>query len=150
MATKKACVIFTAAKQAEAQATSAKLQDSDYEVCLTQVTAAEASRVQAGNQGTLPKHVQDCLHEAEVCVILVDVDVDFGSVGGLASDGGCRVVTIGGNPGDLPQELDDIIDGHVPSSDAPGVIEIVEGRPERLKPDNTPAADRNEKKVKCQ
>jgi hypothetical protein len=150
MATKKACVIFTAAKQSEADAVSANLQEAGYEVCMAEVAAAEAAAVKAGQQGSLPAKVQGCLDGAEVCVILMDEAADFGGIGGLASDGGCRVITVGGNPEDLPEELDDIIDGHLPSPDSPDLVDVVEGEPERVRPDNEPASPRKPPRVKCQ
>jgi hypothetical protein len=147
---KKACVIHTKGKQAEADATSAKLQDVGYEVCMAEVTAGEAAAVKAGEHGSLPARVQDCLSGAELCLILVDDEVGLGIVAGLASDGGCRVVTVGGSPEDLPEELDDIIDGHLPSPDAPDFVDVIEGEPERVGPDNEPAPPRKPPRVKCQ
>ena len=147
---KKACIIFGSGKQAEADKAAAQLQEAGYDVCLAKVTGEEATAVKAGDHDSLPEPVQDCLSGAEVCIILVDDDVDFGGIGGLASDDGCRVVTVGGSPDALPEGLDDIIDGHVPSPDAPNLIEIVEGEPERIQPDNSPASPRKPDRVKCQ
>ncbi|MGN6155713.1 MAG: hypothetical protein ACTHN4_08255 [Sphingomicrobium sp.] len=150
MATKKACVIYTPQKKTEAQSTAGRLQDDGFDVCLTEVSAEVANAVQAGNQSSLPTDVKDCLDGAEVCVILVDEAIDLGGIGGIASDVGCRVVTVGGDPDKIPTELDDIIDGHVPSPDDPELIGVVEGQPERIKPDHTSAPPRKPDRVKCQ
>jgi hypothetical protein len=150
MATKKACVIHTASKKPEAEAVAKQLGDEGFQVCLTEVTAEEANSVKSSDTSSVPTAVQACLEGSEVCVILVDEAVDLGGIGGIASDGGCRVVTIGGDPDNLPIDLDDIIDGHVPSPDDPELVDVVEGEPDRIKPDHTPAPPRNPDTVKCQ
>jgi hypothetical protein len=150
MATKKACVVHTASKKMEAEAVAKQLSDEGFQVCVTQVTAEEASAVKSGDSASVPGAVQECLEGAEVCVILIDEAIDLGGIGGIASDGGCRVVTVGGDPDDLASDLDDIIDGHVPSPDDPELVDIAEGEPDRIKPDHTPAPPRNPDTVKCQ
>lgn len=151
MSTKKACVIFTAAKEAEVGQVVQRLSEAGYEVCTTEVEPDIAKAVKAGAVASVPTEVANCLSGAEVCVILLDQELDaFGGLAGVASDGGCRVVTVGGDPEKLPADLDDVIDGHVASSQNPDFVEIVNGRPERIKPDNSPATRRKVNKVKCQ
>ncbi|WP_162888162.1 hypothetical protein [Sphingomonas mesophila] len=147
---KKACIVFTEARAAEAEVVAKRLQENGFDACMAEVSITEAKAVQAGDASTLPDHVKDCLDGAEVCVILVDEEAALGGIGGLASDGGCRVVTVGGDPAILPTDIDDIIDGHVPSPDAPDLIDVVEGEPERIRPDNSPAPPREPDRVKCQ
>lgn len=147
---KKACIVFCQAKASEAEAVAKRLQGDGFETCMAEVTFTDAKAVKAGDTLSLPSAVNECLDGAEVCVILVDEDNAFGGIGGLASDEGCRVVTVGGDPTDLPTDLDDIIDGHVPSPDSPELCDIVEGEPERVQPDNSPAPPRNPDRVKCQ
>jgi len=142
--------LYTPPQQAQAEVTVARLRDEGYEVCAVEVIAEVAKAIKAGESASLPAEVQDCLAGAEVCVILVDETVDFGALGGLASDGGCRVVTVGGSPDALPAALDDIIDGHVPSPDAPELVDVVEGETERVRPDHTAAPPRKPDRVKCQ
>lgn len=153
MAGKKACIIYTAAKEVEADSVVERLKANGYEVWAKKVTAEVAEAAQ-GESSPVPPEVAECLSAAEVCIILVDddpaVSSGMGGIAGLASDGGCRVVTVGGKPDALPVELDDIIDGHVPSADTPDLIKIVDGRPDRISPDNTPVPKRNEDRVKCQ
>lgn len=150
MALKKACIIFTTTKEVEAEATAAQLRDNGYSVCMAEVTAEVGGAVKAGDQASLPAEVADCLQDAEVCIILIDETGDLGAIGGLASDRGCRVVTVGGSPDDLPQELEDIIDGHAPSLDAPELMDVVKGEPERIKSGHEPAPGRKPDRVKCQ
>jgi hypothetical protein len=153
MAEKKACVIYTAAKEAEAMRVAERLKGEGYEVCAEEVTPEFAEAAPDGGS-PIPQELAECLSGAEVCIILVEGDpalsAGMGGIGGAASDGGCRVVTVGGNPEALPTELDDIIDGHVPSADTPELIEIANGRPDRIRPDNSPTPDRDEDRVKCQ
>lgn len=154
MELKRACVIFSAAKRDEADQVVQRLRDEGYEVCATEVVPEVAQAVKANDATSLPPEVASCLDGAEVCVILVEQDAAasscMGGLAGIASDGGCRVVTVGGSPESLPVELDDIIDGHAPSPDAPDLIDIIAGRPDRIKPDNSPAPERDEDRVKCQ
>ena len=154
MATKKACVIFSAAKQAEADQVVQRLKNEGFEVCAQEVAPDVAQAVKCGDTTSVPAQVADCLEGADVCVILVDKDANasaaMGGLAGIASDGGCRVITVGGSPEALPRELDDIIDGHVPSAENPDLIGIVQGRTDRIKPDNKPAEKRDEDRVKCQ
>ena len=150
MATKKACVIHTTSKKAEAEAVAKQLSDKGFQVCVTEVSAEEANAVKSGDSSSMPNAVQECLEGSEVCVVLVDEAVDLGGIGGIASDQGCRVVTVGGDPDNLQTNLDDIIDGHVPSPDDPELVDVVEGEPDRIKPDHTPAPPRKPDTVKCQ
>lgn len=154
MPNKKACVIYSHENQAEASQVAQRLGGEGYEVCATEVTGEEANSIKAGVLDSIPPKVAGCLADAEVCVILVGEDkpaeVGFGGVAAAASDAGCRVVTVGGSPEQLPTELDDVIDGHVPSADSPELPEIISGRPQRIRPDNTPAPERDEDRVKCQ
>ena len=98
MATKKACILHTPQKKAEAEAVSKKLQADGYDVCVTGVSTQTAKSVEAGDKSTLPLTVAECLENASLCVILVDEEGCLGAVGGLASDAGCRVMTVGGSP----------------------------------------------------
>lgn len=150
MATKKACVVHTPAKKTDAEAVRERLSNDGYSVCLTEVSASEANAVEAGDRSSLPVDVRECLEGAEICVILVDDVVGLGAIGGLASDMGCEVMTVGGSPEDLPDSLDDVTDGHVPTPDAPQLEEIVQGKPEMIRPDNTRAKPRDSDRVKCQ
>jgi hypothetical protein len=150
MTTKKACVIHTPPKKSEAEATAARLENDGYSVCITEVTAAVVNVVQAGDKNSLPDEVKECLDGAQVCVVLVDDAIDLGPIAGIASDIGCEIVTVGGSPADLPTSLDDITDGHLPTPEAPQFEEVVEGKPEMIKPDNTPSKDRDADRVKCQ
>jgi hypothetical protein len=150
MATKKACVLHTPEKKAEAEAVSKRLQADGFEVCVTGVSTQTAKSVKAGDTSTLPTTVEACLKDASVCVILVDDEGSLGAVGGLASDAGCRVLTVGGSPDALPNDLDDVADGHVPSPDAPELVDIANGKDERIAPDGTSAPPRKPKRVKCQ
>jgi hypothetical protein len=147
---KKACIVFTEMKAMEAEAVAKRLQGQGFDTCMAQVTIVEAKAVKAGDTSTLPAAVKDCLNGAEVCIILVEENTALGAIGGLASDEGCRVVTVGGDPADLPTEIDDVIDGHVPSPDAPDLMDVVEGEPERIRADNSPAGPREPDRVKCQ
>jgi hypothetical protein len=154
MATKKACVIFSAAKRTEADEVVRKLRDEGFEVCAAEVASDVGRAVKAGDITSVSAEVANCIDGAEVCIILVEEDASasagMGGLAGIASDGGCRVITVGGSPEKLPRELDDIIDGHVPSADTPELIDIVNGRPDRIKPDKKPAPSRDEDRVKCQ
>lgn len=149
----KACVIFSPTKEAEAEQVVVRLRAEGYDVCAITVTPEVAAAAKEGSS-SLPTDIAACIAGAEVCVILVDVDPGassaLGGLGGMASDGGSRVVTVGGDPKALSAELDDIIDGHVPSPETPELIDIVGGRPDRIAADNTPADKRNEDRVKCQ
>jgi hypothetical protein len=150
MATKKACILHTPQKKADAEAVAKRLQAEGYDTCVTGVSSQTAKSVQAGDMSTLPSTVAECLKDASICVILVDEEGCLGAVGGLASDAGCRVVTVGGSPDALPKELDDIADGHVPSPDTPDLIDIANGKDERITPDGSSAPPRKPKRVKCQ
>lgn len=150
MATKKACVVHTPSKKAGAETVVSRLRGEDYEVCVAEVSVEIAKDVKAGEMASLPADVRGCLEGADVCVILIDEEVNLGVIGGLASDGGCRVVTIGGSPDNLPAELDDVVDGHLPAPDSPELVDVVSGVPERVRPDNKPAPPREPDRVKCQ
>ncbi len=150
METKKACILHTPKNKADADVVAQKLGNNGYDTCVTEVTAEEAKSVRTGDASSISSAVKDCLDGAEVCVIILDEAVDFGGIGGIASDGGCSVVTVGGDPDDLPSDLDDVIDGHVPSPDDSELVVIVEGEPNRVKPDHTTAPPRKPDTVKCQ
>lgn len=128
---KKACVIHTASKSGDAEIVAGRLVDDGYVVCTTEVTTEIASSAKAGDTSSLPADAIDCISGAEVCVILVDDTIDLGAIGGLVSDQGCRVVTVGGSPDDLPEQLDDIGDAHVPSPESPELLDEVRGVRER-------------------
>jgi hypothetical protein len=138
------------AKKADADEVAAQLRNDDYEVCVAEVTKDVAQSVKAGDVSSVPKEVAQCLSDADICIILVSDDVDLGAIGGMASDSGCRVVTVGGSPDELPVEFDDIIDGHVPRPDSPQLPDIIEGEPALIRPDGTIAPRRKPKRVKCQ
>src|SRR5690348_11625332 len=108
VATKKACILHTPSKKAEAEEVSKRLEADGYETCVTGVSTQTAKSVQAGDSSTMPCSVVECLKGASLCVILVDEEGCLGAVGGLASDGGCRIVTVGGSPDALPDDLDEI------------------------------------------
>jgi len=150
MATKKACILHTPQKKVDAEAVSKRLRAEGYDVRVTGVSIQTAKSVEAGDRSTLPPTAAECLENATLCVILVDEDGCLGTVGGLASDAGCRVITVGGSPDALPNDLDDIADGHVPSPDAPELVEIAKGKDERIAPDGTRAPPRKPNRVKCQ
>lgn len=154
MTEKKACVIFTASKEAEAKHVVQRLSDSGYEISAIEVTHEIAEAAKAGDQASIPPEIASCLNDAEVCVILFEEETAasgaLGGLAGIASDAGCRVVTIGGDPDELPSDVDAIIDGHVPSSETPDLIDVVNGRPRRIRPDNTQAPGRDPERVKCQ
>jgi len=152
MANKKACVIFTEKKRDEADRLSERLRAEGYNVCATEVSAQDAKALVAKDVSALPSEVTACLADAEVCVLLIDDEAPdmFDGLAGLASDGGCRVVSVGGAPADLSRDLDDLIDGHLPDVDDPTLIDVVNGKPHRIKPDKSPEAERKEPRVKCQ
>lgn len=150
MAADKACVLHIPQKRTEAEEVGARLRANGYEVCITGVSSQTAKAVKAGDASSLPSTVADCLDGAVICVILVDGEGTLGAIGGIASDSGCRVVTVGGPPDGLPQELDDVIDGHVPYADSPELIDIVQGEDARVTPDGKRAPTRKPKRVKCQ
>lgn len=147
---KKACVLHTPFKAAEAVEVGDRLRAGGCEVCITGVSTQTAKAVESGDKSSLSSTVADCLNGAEVCVILIDDEASLGPVGGIASDAGCRVVTVGGSPDDLPSELDDIIGGHVPQPDTPELLDIVGGQDARISPDGAQADRRKSDRVTCQ
>ena len=149
---KKACVLYGATKTAEAEHLKAELEKSDCTVCLTEVTAAVGQNVQQGLMLGLPDEVAACIDGADLCFILLSDEIAevSGSLAGAASDRGCRVVSIGGSPSDLPQALDDIIDAHLPSPGNEHLPAVIGGECIRVGPDKTRAHDRDEDRVKCQ
>jgi hypothetical protein len=150
MATKKACILHTPAKKIEAEAVGDRLRVRGYEVCITGVSTQTANAIKAGDKSSLPSTVAECLQGASVCVILIDDEGSLAAVGGIASDSGCRVVTVGGSPEALPTELDDIVNGHVPTPDTPQLADIVDGEDIRIEPDGTQAPRRKSDRVTCQ
>jgi hypothetical protein len=150
MAAKKACVLHTPEKAADAEIVGQRLRASGYEVCITGVSSETAKTVKAGDKSSLPNAVAACLEGASVCVLLIDNEGTLGALGGIASDSGCRVVTVGGPPDALPTELDDIVNGHVPNPDTPQLVEIVDGEDIRIEPDGSQAPRRKSDRVTCQ
>lgn len=150
MAARKACIVYTEAKSAEADVVADRLKGQGFNPCLAKVTVEDAMAVKAGDASSLPRAVQDCLNGAQVCILLIEDESTLGGIGGLASDAGCRVITVRGDPGDLTQDLDDLIDGHIPSPNSPELIDVVEGAQERVLPDGSSAPPRNPDRVKCQ
>lgn len=151
MAGKLACVVYLSSYQGSVDAVEDHLQALGYEVHTFEVTEERAQAVRAGDSSSLPDELRQCLEKADLCVLLLGEDAErLGAIGGLGSDMGCQVVTVGGDPEKLPSELDDVIDGHVPDTEQPTVDEIFEGTPERIKPDGEPAEVRKAKRVKCQ
>lgn len=152
MAEKIACVIYTKNHEPELADVVKQLENRGFQVECHEVTSDVAAAYSKGDSQSLPDAVRECLERAEVCVLLFDEDFDevFAGIGGLASDCGCRVVSVGGSPEDLPTDLDDIIDGHVPSAQSPDFPEIVDGKPDRVLPDGGSAGPRKPDRVKCQ
>lgn len=153
MAEKKACVLYGSGQENAAEAAAERLRNDGYGVCTVEITAEEAHAVRAGDLTSVPSAAAECIEGSEVCLILIGEGngvADLGPLAGLASDAGARVVTVGGSPEDLPTELDDVIDGHVPSIDSPRFDDVVCGVPERVRPDNTTPTGRKEDRVKCQ
>lgn len=146
-----ACVVYLSSYAGSVDAVEEHLQALGYEVHSFEVTEERARAVRAGALDTLPEELRHCLENAELCVLLLGDDAEaLGAIGGLGSDMGCRVVTVGGDPENLPDELDDVIDGHVPDIEQPPADEVFDGAPERIKPDGSPSEERKPKRVKCQ
>jgi hypothetical protein len=151
MASKLACIVYLSSYQGSVEAVEDHLQGLGYDVHSFEVTKARAEAVRAGDVASLPDELRKCLQDAELCVLLLGDEAEcLGAIGGLGSDLGCRVVTMGGDPESLPAELDDVIDGHLPDVEQPQVDEVFQGTPERIKPDGTASPDRKPKRVKCQ
>jgi hypothetical protein len=150
MAAKKACILHTPQKAAEAEEVGKRLRADGHEVCITGVSSQTAKAVKAGDKSSLPITVAECLNGASVCVLLIDDEKSLGAIGGIASDSGCRVVTVGGSPEALPTELDDIVNGHVPTPDTPELVDIVDGEDIRIEPDGSQAPRRKSDRVTCQ
>lgn len=151
MARKLACVVYLSSYRGSIDAVEERLQALNFEVHTFEVTEERAQAVQAGDLSSLPDELRQCMQTADLCVLLLDERAEgLAAIGGLGSDMGCQVVTIGGDPEVLPAELDDVIDGHVPDIDLPIVDEVIEGEPERIKPDGEPADERKANRVKCQ
>ncbi len=151
MAGKLACVVYLSSYQGSVDAVEDHLQELGYAVVSFEIAKERAEAVRAGDLSSLPDELRECLQKADLCVLLLGDDAEpLGAIGGLGSDMGCQVVTVGGDPENLPSELDDVIDGHVPDTDQPIVDKIFEGTPERIRPDGEPAEARKAKRVKCQ
>jgi len=152
MADRVACVIYTKSRANDLPATEQSLVLQGYRVDAFEITQDLAGDFISGNDASLPSVLRTCLEIAEVCVLLFDencADV-FCGIGGFASDRGCRVITVGGDPDDIPTELDDISDGHVPSPEVDSFPDIIKGDPVRIKPNGEKAPPRNPDRIKCQ
>ena len=151
MANNLACVVYLSSYRGEVAAVEQRLQVLGYEVQSFEVTKERASAVQTGDPSSLPSELRKCLDKADLCVLLIDEDADcLGAVAGFGSDFGCRVVTVGGEPDDVPSDVDDIADGHVPDIERPEADEILCGKPERIQTDGVAAPVRKPARVKCQ
>lgn len=146
----KACILYTPRKRPEAENVAERLKADGYTPCITGVSIQTAKTVEAGDKSSLPSTVTDCLEGASVCVVLIDDEASLGPIGGIASDSGCRVITVGGSPDELPTELDDVVSGHVPAPDTPELVDIVHGEDIRIAPDGTQASRRKSDRVTCQ
>ena len=151
MATKLACVIYLESYTGSVLAIKNKLDEQGYEVHSFELAKNLASDVRMGHWETLPDQIAACLRDADLVVLLIDDDAEtLGPIAGLGSDAGCRVVTVGGNPDNLPESLDDIIDAHLPNLDIPQAGEIIGGVSDRLSDEGRSAAKRKPRRVKCQ
>lgn len=151
MAKDVACIVYLPSNVGSVEEVEQRLASQGYEVRSFEVTKERAAAVKAGQWETLPNELAACLEEAVLVVLLIDEDANLlGPIAGLGSDAGCRVVSIGGSPDDLPVDLDDIIDGHIPSVDAPNADEVIGGKPDRIEPDGESASPRKPVRVKCQ
>lgn len=151
MVKKLACVVYLNSYAGSVAAVEQRLQALGYKVHSFEVTKERADAIVAGDAASLPSELRNCLQECELLVLLLDDDAEcLGSIGGLGSDAGCRVVTVGGDPETVPTELDDITDGHIPNIEHPTADEVLGGSRERIKPDGTVSDERKPKRVKCQ
>jgi hypothetical protein len=151
MSNNEACVLYTSARHADALSLEIRLKALGLDVCLAEIAAEVAQRVKSGDRSSLPAGVAECLEGASLCFVLVDETGDsMGALAGIASDMGCRVISIGGSPEDLPDSLDDIVDAHLPDIGNDRLPDAVSGEAIRVRPDNSLAPARKENRVKCQ
>jgi hypothetical protein len=148
----KACIIYLASLKVEADAVAAKLAVEGYTNCLEEVEAAVADAI-LHDVAAIPRRISDCLKDADCCVLLLgqdETDEAMGAIGGVASDGGCRVVAVSDQVADnIAKSVDAFIDAIVPC-DLEDLIDIVKGK------DHWPAdaggkeVQREIRRVKCQ
>lgn len=151
MASKAACIVYIEEFAGSVDAVEARLHELDYDVQSFEISKDRATAVRAGELESMPPELRTCLEAADLCVLLLGDDAEcLGAIGGLGSDLGCRVVTIGGSPENVPSELDDIADGHLPDVDQPAADEVLGGTRSRIKTDGEPAEERKAKRQKCQ
>lgn len=151
MAEEFACIVFLPSSRGKVEEVEQRLISQGYQVHTFEITNDRAAAVKSGDWGSLPKELADCLEEAALVVFLIDEGGSLlGPIAGLGSDAGCRVVSIGGGPSELPEGLDDVIDGHIPNVNAPDADDIIGGKPDRIESDGQAAPPRKPKRVKCQ
>lgn len=151
MANKLACIVYLSTFAGSVDAVEQHLQALGYDVHSFEVTKDRANTVVAGELSSLPTELRKCLKDAELCILLIGEDAEcLGPIGGLGSDLGCRMVTIGGDPDDVPTDIDDIADGHIPDIEQPEADEVLGGERIRIKPDGEAAPERKPKRQKCQ
>jgi hypothetical protein len=149
---KKACVLFGSEKTNEAEQLRVQLEQAGCTVCLTEITIDVAKVVQNKDAENFPEEVTICLDGADLCFILISEGIlgCAGAIGGAASDGGCRVISIGGSPDNLPTQLDDLVDSHLPDVNDENLPSVVDGESICIGPDKVRRPTRKEDRVKCQ
>jgi hypothetical protein len=148
---KLACVVYLSSYVGSLARVEARLLKLGYEVHSFEVSKDRADAIVAGDKASLPDALRDCLEQSELCVLLIDESAgSLGTIGGLSSDLGCRVVTVGKDLESLPIELDDIADGHLPDVDHQKADEVLGGERVRINVDGTELPLREPKRQKCQ
>ncbi len=147
----KACIIYLTSLKVEADAVAAKLATEGYTCCLEEVEAAVADAI-LNDVTAIPPRILDCLKDADCCILLLgqdETDEAMGAIGGVASDGGCRVVAVSDQVADdLAKNVDVFVDAVV-SCDLDDIMDIVKGKDRWPSDAEGKAVKREIRRVKC-
>lgn len=148
---KKACILYVNTMLQDATEVGNRLEEQQYEVCLTEVSENEGKAAQQGMDAISPE-VDACLLDAEVRVILIPSDGIPASLAGIAehaAKGSGRLVAICQAGAALPQAIQERANSVVsPNSDK--LIEALLKSDIWEGPDGGKIQERKPARVKCQ
>lgn len=148
----KACIVHLARLKAEADAVAGKLAADGYTPCIEEVDATLADAI-LNDATVIPQNITDCIKDADICVLLLgqdETDEAMGAIGGVAADGGCRVVAISDQvANDIAENVDVFVDAIIPC-DLDDIIDIVKGKDRWPADSEGKEVKRNIRRVKCQ
>ncbi|ATH79684.1 hypothetical protein CO724_00385 [Ectopseudomonas mendocina] len=149
MSSYKACIVFTAGLDQEAQTVAEQLTEKGFEVCMTAAKQEDVEAAQGGQP--VSEEVRSCIDNASISIFLIP-EHDYECLEGAAGHAvacGKTIVVIAENVESLPQIFDDHANS-VLTIGSPRLSDVIQGVHIWERADGTPASKRDIDRIVCQ